>query len=179
VAPGFKYNLGDLAAALGLAQLARAEQMRARREAIAQRYDDAFAAVESLEPLRCPADRTTAHHLYVIKLPRHLNRNRFIEQLRDRGVGASVHFIPLHEHPYYRDAYGYRPESLPVAHEAYLRSISLPIYSAMTDAQVERVVGAVLAIAAAGSAAGAGGGRPEGWHREEALPHGVAQEAAS
>lgn len=150
VAPGFKYNLGDIAAALGLAQLARAEVMRARREAIAKRYDEAFRGREALELLTPPTDRTNAHHLYVIKLvPRllQIDRNRFIEELRARGVGVSVHFIPLHEHPYYRETFGYRPESLPVAHDAYLRSISLPIYSAMTDEQVDRVVGAVLGIA--------------------------------
>ncbi|ABS25452.1 DegT/DnrJ/EryC1/StrS aminotransferase family protein [Anaeromyxobacter sp. Fw109-5] len=150
VAPGFKYNLGDIAAALGLAQLARAEAMRARREAIARRYDAAFAGREALELLAPAPDRTNAHHLYVIKLAPHLldiDRNRFIEELTARGVGVSVHFIPLHEHPYYRETFGYRPESLPVAHDAYLRSISLPIYSAMTDEQVERVVEAVLEIA--------------------------------
>lgn len=150
VAPGFKYNLGDIAAALGLAQLARAEAMRARREAIARRYDVAFDGHAALELLAHAPDRTNAHHLYVIKLVPHLldiDRNRFIEELTARGVGVSVHFIPLHVHPYYRETFGYRPESLPVAHDAYLRSISLPIYSAMTDEQVERVVEAVLEIA--------------------------------
>jgi perosamine synthetase len=149
IAPGFKYNLPDVAAALGLAQLARAETMRARREAIAARYDDAFRGEDALELLTPPRDRTSAYHLYVIKLlPRLLgiDRNGFIEELRSRGVGVSVHFIPLHEHPYYRETFGYRPESLPVAHDAYLRSISLPIYSAMTDEQVERVIAAVLAV---------------------------------
>jgi perosamine synthetase len=146
VAPGFKYNLGDIAAALGLVQLARAEEMRARREQIAQRYDAAFGAEGLLERLTCPADRTNAHHLYVVKLDRRLDRNGFIEGLKARGVGASVHFIPLHVHPYYRETFGYRPESLPVAHEAYLRSVSLPIYSAMTDGEVDRVVGAVLEV---------------------------------
>jgi perosamine synthetase len=152
LAPGFKYNLGDVAAALGLAQLVRAEAMRARREAIAKRYDEAFRGENALELLMPAEDRTSAYHLYVIKtVPRFLgiDRNGFIEQLHGRGIGASVHFIPLHEHPYYRETFGYRPESLPVAHDAYLRSISLPMYSAMTDEQVERVVEAVLAIIAA------------------------------
>ncbi|BDG06315.1 DegT/DnrJ/EryC1/StrS family aminotransferase [Anaeromyxobacter oryzae] len=149
VAPGFKYNLGDIAAALGLAQLARAEAMCARREAIARRYDDAFREDEAIELLTCPADRTNAHHLYVIKLVPPVDRNRFIEELRARGIGASVHFIPLHEHPYYRDTYGYLPESFPVAHDAYTRSISLPIYSAMTDAQVDRVIDTVLELSGA------------------------------
>lgn len=152
IAPGFKYNLCDIAAALGIAQLARAEAMRARREAIARRYDDAFRGEDALELLAPPPDRTNAHHLYVVKVaPRLLNvdRDGFIEELRARGVGVSVHFIPLHEHPYYRETYGYRPESFPVAHAAYLRSISLPIYSAMTHDQVEQVIEAVLEIVAA------------------------------
>jgi perosamine synthetase len=149
VAPGYKYNLGDIAAALGIVQLARADEMRARREAIARRYDDAFRGEESLELLTCPPDRTSSHHLYVIKLAPQLDRNGFIEKLRSHSIGASVHFIPLHEHPYYRDTYDYRPESLPVAHDAFRRSISLPIYSAMTDAQVDQVISAVLTLACA------------------------------
>lgn len=146
VAPGFKYNLGDLAAALGLAQLGRAGEMRARRAAIAARYDAAFADDEAVELLRAAPDRTHAHHLYVLKLALgrlDVDRAAFIDALAARGVGTSVHFIPLHLHPYYRDRHGHRPEDLPVALDAYRRSVSLPIYSAMTDAQVERVIDAV------------------------------------
>jgi perosamine synthetase len=152
LAPGFKYNLGDIAAALGLAQLGRAEEMHARRAAIAARYDRALGDEPALERLRCSPDRTSAHHLYVVKVVTELldiDRAEFIEELAARGVGASVHFIPLHEHPYYRDTYGYRPDGLPVAHEAYQRSVSLPIYSAMTDEQVEQVIVDVLAVTGA------------------------------
>ncbi len=143
LAPGFKYNLTDIAAALGVVQLSRAEQMRSRRASIAARYDAAFRREDALELLACPADRTHAHHLYVVKLvpsALRIERNGFIEELKRRGIGTSVHFIPLHLHPYYRDAFGYRPESLPVARDAYLRSVSLPVHSGMTDDQVERVV---------------------------------------
>jgi perosamine synthetase len=146
---GFKYNLGDMAAALGLVQLARADAMHARRAAIAARYDEAFAEEPALARLVPEPDRTNAHHLYVLKLVPGLleiDRREFVEALGARGVGVSVHFIPLHEHPYYRETFGYRPESLPVAHEAYLRSLSLPIYSAMTDEQVEQVIADVLAV---------------------------------
>jgi len=149
LAPGFKYNLTDVAAAMGLAQLARVEQMRDRRAAIAARYDEAFRGLDALELLRCSPDRTSAHHLYVVKLvpaALRIGRNAFIDELKRRGVGASVHFIPLHEHPYYRDAFGYRPDSLPVAHDLYLRSLSLPFFSAMSDEQVGRVIGAVEAL---------------------------------
>jgi perosamine synthetase len=146
---GFKYNLGDIAAALGLVQLARADAMHARRKAIAARYDEAFAEEPALERLAPEPDRTNAHHLYVLKLVPGLldiDRREFVEALAARGVGVSVHFIPLHEHPYYRETFGYRPESLPVAHAAYLRSLSLPIYSAMTDEQVEQVIADVRAV---------------------------------
>jgi perosamine synthetase len=150
LAPGYKYNLTDLAAAMGLAQLSRAREMLERRAAIAARYDEAFAGLPAVERQGCPPDRTHAHHLYVLKLVRsalRVDRNGFIEALRARGVGASVHFIPLHVHPYYRDTFGYRPGDLPVALDLYERSISLPLFSAMTDGQVERVIAAVLEIA--------------------------------
>lgn len=149
LAPGFKYNLTDIAGALGIVQLSRAGQMRQRRAAIAARYDEAFRDEAALELLTCPPDRTSAHHLYVVRLrpaALRIGRDGFIDELKRRSVGSSVHFIPLHVHPYYRDTFGYRPESLPAAYDLYLRSISLPIYSAMTDAQAERVVDAVLDI---------------------------------
>lgn len=149
LAPGFKYNLTDVAAAMGLVQLSRAEEMRARRRAIAARYDEAFAGEPALELLRLPADRTSAYHLYVLKLAPgvlRIERNGFLEELKRRGIGASVHFIPLHVHPYYRETFGYRPESLPVANDLYQRSISLPFFSAMTGVQVERVIAAVQDI---------------------------------
>jgi perosamine synthetase len=149
LAPGYKYNLTDMAAAMGLAQLARADQMLARRRAIAARYDEAFGGLAALERPRCPPDRTNAHHLYVVRVvpsALRIDRNAFIEELKRLGIGASVHFIPLHVHPYYRDTYGYRPGDLPVAHDLYQRSISLPLFSAMSDGQVERVIAAVQHI---------------------------------
>jgi dTDP-4-amino-4,6-dideoxygalactose transaminase len=146
VAAGYKYNMTDLAAALGLAQLRRAVPMRDRRCAIAASYGSAFAVDEALEVLATNPDSTHARHLYVIKLVDgvlSIDRNRFIEELKAQGIGTSVHFIPLHLHPYYREAYGYRPEDFPVALDCYQRTISLPIYSRMTDHEVERVIAAV------------------------------------
>jgi dTDP-4-amino-4,6-dideoxygalactose transaminase len=149
VAPGFKYNLTDIAAALGLAQLGRLGEMNRRRAAIAARYDRAFATFPAL---RCPTHRPEvdhAWHLYMLRLnPEHLSidRDRFIQELHARKIGTSVHFIPLHLHPYYRETYGFTPEDFPVATAEYRREISLPIYSAMTDADVEDVVEAVVAI---------------------------------
>lgn len=153
VAPGYKYNLTDIASAIGLGQLARAEQMRARRREIADAYDAAFRAEPGFELMQRPSDREHSHHLYVLKLragAAGIDRDSLITQLRERGIGTSVHFIPLHLHPYYRDTFGYRPEQLPVALDLYERSISLPIYSKMTNADVERVSSAVLELASAG-----------------------------
>jgi perosamine synthetase len=149
VAPGFKYNLTDMAAALGLVQLERASEMLARREDIAARYREVLAGAEALELPEVHEGRGHAWHLFVVRVrPERLrvDRGRFIEELKARGIGASVHFIPLHLHPYYRETYGLKPESLPVALDLYRRSISLPIYSAMTHADVERVVDAVLDV---------------------------------
>jgi dTDP-4-amino-4,6-dideoxygalactose transaminase len=149
VAPGYKYNMTDIAAAIGLAQLAKADRMWRRRRDIAARYDAAFGA--ALE-LQIPADRADcqhAWHLYMLRL--HLDRlridrSRFIQELKERNIGASVHFIPLHVHPYYRDTYDYRPDDFPVAYHEYQREVSLPIYSKMSDLEVQDVIEAVLAV---------------------------------
>ncbi len=146
VAPGYKYNMTDIAAAMGLAQLARAEEMLARRREIARAYTAAFAAEDTIELLDPGVFDDHSWHLYVIKLRTErlaIDRNRFIEELKARGIGTSVHFIPLHIHPYYRDTYGYRPDDFPVALDCYQRLVSLPIYSKMTGGDVERVVDAV------------------------------------
>ena len=151
VAPGYKYNLTDVASALGLGQLARAAAMRDRRAAIAAAYDRAFGNLGAFELLAPPRDRSHAHHLYVVKLREgalRIGRDALIERLKERGIGTSVHFIPLHLHPYYRDRYGHSPESLPVALDLFRRSISLPIYSRMGDGEVQRVVEAVTALVA-------------------------------
>ena len=151
LAPGFKYNLTDLAASLGIAQLKRANEFQARREAIARRYTAAFSGL--LEFLDPPPDAqpggTHSWHLYIIKLKLDrlsIDRGAFIEELRDAKIGTSVHFIPLHLHPYYRQAYGYRPEDFPRAYETYKRIISLPLYPKMTDEDAESVIEAVASI---------------------------------
>jgi dTDP-4-amino-4,6-dideoxygalactose transaminase len=152
IAPGFKYNLTDIASALGLVQLRRAEAMAARRAAIAKRYNAAFSECDAFErPAAGSEDDRHAWHLYMLRL--HLDRltadrASFIERLKSRGIGASVHFIPLHAHPYYRDLYDFRPEDFPIAYSEYLREISLPIYSKMADEDVDRVIESVLEVAA-------------------------------
>lgn len=148
VAPGYKYNMPDTAAALGRVQLGRLQEMRDRRAEIAGVYDAAFADL----PLRLPAhaDAAGLHswHLYVIRLNQDapLDRNTFIEQMSVHGVGCSVHFIPLHLQPYWRDRGGLSPQDFPVASAEFDRVVSLPIYSAMTDTEVDRVVAAVRAV---------------------------------
>jgi perosamine synthetase len=152
VAPGFKYNMTDIAAALGLGQLQRLELMHHRRSAIAARYAEAFAELPEVEPPWIRPDRTTAWHLYILRL--HLDRLRcdraeFIHQLTAANISASVHFIPLQLHPYYRDIYGYQPDAFPVAYSEYRRAVSIPIYSRMSDQDVEDVIAAVHQIVTA------------------------------
>jgi len=147
-APGYKYNMPDLLAAVGLAQLRKVDVMRQRREAIARRYTEAFAGVPELETPSTRDGVRHAWHLYPVRLPEEpvsAVRDAFVHELKARHVGSSVHFIPLHLHPYYHSTYGYQPGDLPVAFREYRREISLPIYSRMTDADVERVIDAVCA----------------------------------
>jgi perosamine synthetase len=147
IAPGFKYNLTDIAAAMGLAQLHKANRMHERRVQIAGRYTAALRGLPELEPPpEAPAGGRHAWHLYMLRLNLDrlsINRARFIEELKRQNIGTSVHFIPLHLHPYYRKTYGYEPEDLPVAYREYQREISLPVYSKMTDDDVQDVIDAV------------------------------------
>jgi perosamine synthetase len=151
VAPGFKYNMTDVAAAMGLAQLRKVDRMWARRVEIARRYDAAFAELPELElPHRDPSHQH-AWQLYMLRL--HLDRLRidraaFVAELKRRNIGASVHFIPLHLHAYYRETYGHAPEDFPVAYREFMREVSLPIYSRMSDDDVADVVECVRAIVA-------------------------------
>lgn len=150
LAPGFKYNMTDVAAAMGLAQLAKVDLMHARRAAIAKRYSQAFAGVPELEtPAEEPPGGSHAWHLYMLRLRLErlsVDRAAFVEAMRAENIGVSVHFIPLHVHPYYRETYAYRSEDFPIAHREFLREVSLPIYSRMSDTDVEDVIGAVVGI---------------------------------
>ena len=145
VAPGFKYNLTDIAAALGIHQLRRAHDFQRRRAAIAARYDEAFAGLPLVRPARPAAGDLHAWHLYVLRLAdaAPLGRDAFIERLFALGIGVSVHYIPLHLHPYWRERYGLQAAQFPHSQHAYERMLSLPIYTRMGDADVERVADAV------------------------------------
>jgi dTDP-4-amino-4,6-dideoxygalactose transaminase len=146
LAPGFKYNMTDLQAALGLVQLRRLAGFQERRRRIVDAYDAAFAGMNALRTPTERPDCRSALHLYPIRLELErlsIGRDEAIVRLNARGVGTSVHFIPIHLHPYYRDKYGYRPEDFPVAYDAYQRLISLPLHSALSDEDVEHVIASV------------------------------------
>jgi len=149
LAPGYKYNLTDIASAIGLVQLRKAKQMWERRMEIANLYNEAFSTCPELQ---IPTDRTDyqhAWHLYMVRLNTEylkIDRNDFIDELKTRNIGTSVHFIPLHLHPYYQETYGYTPEALPVSYSEYQRVISLPIYSKMSDRDVTDVIDSTIEI---------------------------------
>lgn len=151
VAPGFKYNLTDIAAALGIHQLRRAHNFQARREQLATAYDEALAGLPLTLPPRPPAGEVHAWHLYVLRLAEGagIARDRLIEALFDAGIGCSVHYIPLHLHPYWRDRYGLQPGMFAHSQHAYERMLSLPLYTRMTVDDVQRVAAAVRAALAA------------------------------
>jgi dTDP-4-amino-4,6-dideoxygalactose transaminase len=147
--PGFKYNMTDIQAAIGLHQLKKLSQFHARRREIVHRYNAVFSQFEQLQT---PAERSEvehAWHLYVLRLNLEqigIARNQFIEELRIRNVASSVHFIPIHLHPYYRDKYSYSPQAFPIAYREYQRMISLPLYPRMSDNDVDDVIEAVCDI---------------------------------
>jgi dTDP-4-amino-4,6-dideoxygalactose transaminase len=143
---GFKYNLTDIAAVMGLQQLARLESMQRRRRQVVAAFDAAFADLDALILPRARPHVEHAWHLYVIRLKEGVlraGRDEFIRALAERGIGTSVHFIPLYRHPYYRTALGVGPERFPVAEKVYHSCLSLPLFSAMTDAEVATVIEAV------------------------------------
>jgi dTDP-4-amino-4,6-dideoxygalactose transaminase len=150
VAPGFKYNLTDIAAALGIHQLKRAEAFHAKRQALADRYAQALAGLPLLLPPGPPAGERHAWHLYVVRLAdgAPIGRDRLIEGLFEAGIGCSVHYIPLHLQPYWRGRYGLVPAMFPHSQRAYERMLSLPLYTRMTEADVDRVAGALRALLA-------------------------------
>ena len=149
---GYKYNMTDIAAALGLAQLSRATELLEARRRLARAYDEAFrnSAVADLVDLPPDApDGSHAWHLYVVRLRLDrltIDRRAVMDGLRSAGIGASVHFIPLHRHPYYQRVWGWRADALPVASAEYERVISLPIWPGMGPDDVARVVDALERI---------------------------------
>ncbi|OYY65790.1 MAG: UDP-4-amino-4,6-dideoxy-N-acetyl-beta-L-altrosamine transaminase [Burkholderiales bacterium 28-67-8] len=148
VAPGFKYNLTDMASAMGIHQLRRSRGFQATRAAIAARYDVAFADLPLITPPQPASGDTHAWHLYVLRLAdgARLTRDGLIDGLYAAGIGCSVHYVPLHLQPYWRERYALTPERFPHSQHAYERMLSLPLYTRMDDGQVERVIAAVRAL---------------------------------
>ena len=151
LAPGYKYNLTDIAAALGLEQLAAAEELRVLRERVAHRYLEGFDELASaglLELPETPPDRLHSWHLFQIKFPAgalSVHRDDFAAELRERGIGFSVHWRPLHLHPYYRDT-GWTAQDLPVASEVWERTLSLPIFPRQRPDEVDAVIDTVARL---------------------------------
>jgi perosamine synthetase len=147
---GYKMNLCDILSALGRTQLQKCDQMWQKRSTIQARYHDAFSQISALElPPEAADGGQHAWHLYIIRIRPdclNINRNQFIEALKKLGIGTSVHFIPLHLHPYYARAYGYAPDQFPNANDAYSRCISLPLYPDMSEAEVTTVIRGVTAV---------------------------------
>lgn len=150
VAPGFKYNLTDIASALGIVQLRRLPQFLARRQLLAARYREGLAGLPLILPADAPAGDVHAWHLYVVRLSEHarIERDAVIEALSQRGIGTSVHYVPLHRQPYWRDRYGLLPERFPVAEAAYRSMLSIPLFTAMSDADQDRVIAALREVLA-------------------------------
>ena len=147
IAPGFKYNMTDIAAALGLRQLEKADIFRKRRKEVAERYNSVFGNNPTLQiPCGDSPYRKHSWHLYSLCLNLDcltIDRSRFIEELKSKGIGCSVHWMPLHLHPYYRKQYGLGEEFFPQAGSLWIRQISLPIYPSMTDEEIDYVIEAV------------------------------------
>jgi perosamine synthetase len=146
---GYKYNLTDLQSAIGVVQLSKCDQMNRGRKRIAEFYSSALAKLEAVEVPEVLPDRQSSWHLYVLRLRLdrlRITRDRFIEELDQRGVSASVHFIPLHLQPYYQKQFGYKPGDFLQAELAYSRCLSLPIYPGMSDEETEYVIHAVSDI---------------------------------
>jgi dTDP-4-amino-4,6-dideoxygalactose transaminase len=147
VAAGYKYNMTDLASALGLDELTRAEEYLAKRAHVAKEYDSRFGQLDAIQlPPRDPNTRRHSWHLYSIRLNLErltIDRAGFIEALRERDIFCSMHWLPLHLMPYYRETYGYSEGLFPVAERDWVRQISLPIFPAMTDAEIDAVCSAL------------------------------------
>jgi perosamine synthetase len=140
---GYKYNLTDIQAALGISQLRKLDAMREMRKRIAERYTEAFSGSEALTPLALRPERSSSHHLYVLGInpdAHVIDRAGFIEELGRRGIGTSVHFIPLHRHPFYRSNFGYESADFPSAERLYERIISLPIYPGLSARETDYVI---------------------------------------
>jgi perosamine synthetase len=149
---GYNYRITDIQCALGLSQLRKLSAWVKRRQEIAQRYNAAFAEVPSVRPLQLRPEVSHAYHLYIVQLDLsqlRATRSQIFAALRAEGIGVNVHYIPVHLHPFYRERFGTGPGLCPVAEAAYERLISLPIFPAMRDDDVESVIIAIRKVLSA------------------------------
>jgi dTDP-4-amino-4,6-dideoxygalactose transaminase len=149
VLPGFKANMPDVQAAIGVQQLRKLPALQRVRMSHVEHYNRVLSAIPEVQT---PTERDhveSAWHIYLLRLNLEMltiDRAQFIEELRVRNIGSSVHFIPVHMHRYYREKYGYQPEDYPIAYHEYMRCISLPLNPRMSDADVDDVVDAVSSV---------------------------------
>jgi len=149
VMPGFKYNMTDIQAALGLVQLKRLGELQARRRQVAAAYAAAFAPLQAFDlPVERP-ECESAWHLFPLRLREGalgIDRDRFIEEMKARNIGTSVHFIPIHTFSYYRDKYGFKPDDFPIALRESERLVTIPLHPGLSDQDVADVIAAVTDI---------------------------------
>jgi perosamine synthetase len=149
IAPGYKYNMPDLAAAVGVNQLKKARAFRDARAAVAAGYAERLKDIPGLRLPETPDGVESSWHLYVVRIDAGksgIHRDDFIERMREEGVGTSVHFIPLHLQPYYRDAFGYRQGDFPVAERLFDEIVSLPIYPSLSESDLDRIAEAIRKV---------------------------------
>ncbi len=148
---GFKYNMMDLQAAIGIHQLARVEQNWVRRRELWQRYDDAFAGLPIGLPASPEVDTRHGYHLYTVMIDEArcgISRDGFLEAMNAARIGTGVHYLSIPEHPYYQQRFGWRPEQWPCAMQIGRQTVSLPLSPAMSDEEAERVIDAVRSVIA-------------------------------
>ncbi len=148
VAPGYKYNMPDTAASIGIHQLKRLPAFHDKRAAMASTYIDMLSGLPLECPEPAPLGSSHAWHLFPIKIHRDagISRDEFINKMAEEGVGCSVHFIPLHLHPYWRDTYKLSPEMFPNAQSAFEQEVSIPLYTKMTNDDLLRVVATIKKV---------------------------------
>ena len=157
IAPGFKYNLTDIASAIGIHQLRKADLFHERRTAIVARYQELLGGIQELILPRAHEDRIHSWHLFAIRLrveKLKIDRAQFIKELQQQGIGTSVHWLPLHMHPYYRETYAYNPQDFPTAANLYPQLVTLPLYPDMTEEEVTHVCNSIKQVIASSLRAG-------------------------
>ena len=147
---GYNYRLTDIQSALGMSQLSKLPAWLDRRRAIASQYDRDLAGIDGISPLGVRADRRHAYHLYVVRVDPDgpVDRDSLFGEMRERGIGVNVHYIPVHMHPYYRDRFPDLAGTFPIADGAYAEILSLPMHQGLTTSDTDWVVGALRTLTA-------------------------------